>query len=152
MNRYILIAIVLPISVTVFKILGYKYVIKKMFYEDFTYFLSLIENEVNFSQNSITYVFNNFQNKRHFFNYASNKFYKNEYKNKIMTESEKSDFDNFFNNLGKLDKNTQKDALLFAKNSVNKAYDKAKEDESKKSPMYFKLGILTGIAIFIILI
>ncbi len=145
-------AMVLPITVTIFKIISFKYVNKKCFYEDFMNFISLMENEVNYSQNSIAFVFNNFDKRRSFYNYATQKFYKNEYKNKIMSETEKADFDNFFENLGILDKNTQKEMLLYAKNSVSKSYEKAKSEELKYSPMYFKLGILTGIAIFIILI
>ena len=151
MNRIILLIGFIPISALIGKILAQKYTDKRIFLEDFLFFLTLLENEVNFSQNDLFVVIEKLP-KRDFYKYALNELNLSNQKSKFVTNKEEPFYNKFFLSLGKIDKYSQKDSIEELKSHLKIFYDTAKKTEETNASLYFKLGILIGIMIFILLI
>lgn len=151
MNKTILFIGFIPIFALGGKILAQKFTDRRIFWEDFLLFINLLESEVNFSQKELSYIIKKLPN-RQFLHYLELKLQNKTENSKFLSTVEVAVCEKFFSTLGKIDKFSQKDALLETKNYVKNFYEDSKKIEKQNATLYFKLGILLGILVFILFI
>lgn len=148
LNREIILIAIVPACAVMGKILSFSHTEKREFYEDFLLFLSVLEKEVGFTKNSFPKTVEEFKNKRLFYEVLTKK----KKMPKMFSESEKTLFTSFFNGFGRADAATETKRINLTKKEVEEELKSAKEKEKKYKPLYFKLGILLGLLIYIVLI
>ncbi len=153
MNKYILYTLVIPISFLIGKILLIKHTERKNFFFEFNIFIKNIENEVSFSLGSIKETLTLQDKNTYFYKVMVNKLFNNNgVKIKYLTKNEQSFIDNFCFNLGKTDRITQLKFIEHSKKQIEDYLDKATNLEKRNNKLYFKLSILIGILIYILII
>ncbi len=151
MNKTILFIGFIPIFALAGKILAQKFTDKRIFLEDFLLFINLLESEVSFSQQELPCIIKKLPD-RSFLHYLEMKLQNKSEQTRFLSTVELSVCEKFFSSLGKIDRFSQKDALLEAKNYIKQFYEESKKIEKQNSSLYFKLGILLGILVFILFI
>ena len=153
MVKTILLSLLIPIFSLIGKRFSKKYELTRKFFEDFRLFTNIFEKEIDFSEKSLKEIINDFPIKNgDFYKFLTNAILNKEIvKPNYILETDFSLINNFIKELGVSDKYTQKNIVLDFKNYLSSAYEKAKKDETVNKNLYFKLGLLFGLFIFILL-
>ena len=153
MNKYILYSIVIPVSVLIGKILLIKTIDRRVFFTDFSIFIKKIETEINFTFGSIKDSIKILDKKSNFYKLFIKTFFKKESCHVyFLTKNETSFFKSFCLNLGKTDRITQIKFIEQAKKEVDLFLAEAIKIEKRNVKLYFKLSVLIGILIYILII
>lgn len=141
---------------------GYKR--KYLFLADFHMFLEYLETNFNFVQDSLKQVL---LNRQTVYNKDFNQFLASLSENieniqpflqkwskeqKILNDEEAVIFVKFFEQLGRLDCETQMESIRQTKASLINFVNKANETHTKKGKLSTQLGLMAGLALFIIVI
>ncbi|MBO7187544.1 MAG: hypothetical protein J6V68_04020 [Clostridia bacterium] len=153
MAKTILLSLLIPIFSIIGKRFSKKYELLRSFFEDFQLFINIFEKEIDFSEKSLKEIINDFPKKNgDFYQFLTNAIFNKEIiKPNYILDSDFSLINNFIKELGISDKYTQKNIVLDFKNYLKSSYEKAKKDENVNKNLYFKLGLLFGLFIFILL-
>ncbi len=156
-------AILLAICVFVgFKVAS-TYKKKLNFVTDFKSFLNILETNIMFTQDNLNKILTESKNTFHkefsdfLTKYISNQQNSIEMLNKWKSEQNLLDNDtaevvyNFMSNLGRNDSNSQLQAIKQSNEFLNSHMDKVSKEQTKGS-MSLKLGIMGGLALFIIVL
>ena len=134
--------------------LSIKYVNRRKFFADFYAFNEKMINEVSFSQKSILTVAEEERGlNRDFGRSFYDKINDDENINlKDLNDEEKNLFNEYVNNLGKSDRESQLTFLSAEKKIIDELRISTVNDEQKYGKLYVKVGFLFGLVIFVALI
>lgn len=131
-----------------------KYVVRKEFFNDFFEFNKTLKNEISFSMKKLDEIICKNDNKRSFYKclieYLNTK--ELELGQAYLTIAEKEFLVNYFDSIGKSDRETQINFLNGVTVEIKDRLDVASADEKKYKTLYLKMGFLIGLLIFIILL
>ena len=140
-----------------------KYHKKLVFIQDFKTFLDFFETNIMFTQNEISTLLNEkktaFHNEFNLFldgyqkNLTNIKTYLDEWTSKqnLVDKDTAELISNFMQGLGRIDSTAQLEAIRQTKESLNTHLDKTRE-EQKKGAMSSRLGVMAGLALFIVVL
>jgi len=137
-------------------LLSSKYKDRHIFYEDFYNFNNLLKNEISYTKNTIVEILNNYKNN-------DNDFYKIiikcicekkefSFPVKYISDDEKIMFMEYVENIGMGDVDSQASFFDLSNNRIKDLLKSAKDEEKKYKNLYIKLGVLSGLVLFIILL
>lgn len=139
--------------------LSEKYRIRQKFYGDFYLFNKRMCDEMNFTRNTLLSVFSSFSADAPF--QAVLNAYRTDLTERkgfsceglwFLSEDEKHSAEEYFAALGKTDAQTQLNFLRAYDATLRTCSESATADKKKYVKMYIKLGLLTGVAVLILLI
>ena len=139
--------------------LSEKYRIRQKFYNDFYLFNKRMCDEMAFTRNSLLSVLSVFDAETPFQSVL------NDYRKSLsertafsceplwfLKDEEKRSAEEYFHSLGKTDARTQMNFLKTYENALKNAADASLSDKKKYVAMYIKLGLLTGLAVLILIL
>ena len=157
------------ILVVLFGGIGYgissNYIKRKRFFFELNNFLIFLKTEISFSQTKLETIINNFKQRacskdliilldNYLISLSRNLLTKDNLfqKTSILSEQEKESIYLFFNGLGKIDVFNQIDVIEKFINTSAEYLNIAKEESSKYSALYTKLGIIIGAFLSLVII
>lgn len=152
MNEYIVKAIVIPTCFFIAKILLLKFYDEKNFLSEYCNFLLSVKNEVDFTNKPIREIINNCSDEN--FKNFSVKLLQNEEvkKPRFLSVEEYNSVKNFFSGISATDSVTLSGKIAVFKPQADKLYENSSEKLKKNVVLYQKLGILSGILIYILIL
>lgn len=153
--RIVLGLILIILSIIISKELSKKYRNKRVFLSDLYSFNQQLITEVSFSNNTLPSILKKLDNKSDFNNYIKNFFESKTFVNSLpsyLNEKESEFIVFYLSNIGKSDSNSQKKYFEDSKSQILDYLNESKENESKYTPLYLKMGVLIGFLLFIIVI
>ena len=153
--RVVLGLILIILSFTISRELSKKYRNKRVFFSDFYSFNQQIITEVSFSNNTLPSILKTIDDKSDFNNFIKDFFANGTVDNSLplyLNEKERKFIVFYLSNIGKSDSNSQKRYFEDSKNQIVDYLNESKENESKYTPLYLKMGVLIGFLLFIIVI
>ena len=157
--KWILGGIAMMISTIVAYKLSEKYRVRRKFYEDFYLFNKRVVDEMSFTRNSLLTILSSFDMQSQFgavlntFRTALSERTNFSCENLwFLKEDEKRSAEEYFSSLGKTDAQTQMRYLKHCDDLLKTSAEKALAEKNKYVPMYIKLGLLAGVAVFILIL
>ena len=153
--RVVLGLILIFLSFTISRELSKKYRNKRVFFSDFYSFNQQIITEVSFSNNTLPSILKTIDDKSDFNSFIKDFFANGTVDNSLplyLNEKERKFIVFYLSNIGKSDSNSQKRYFEDSKNQIVDYLNESKENESKYTPLYLKMGVLIGFLLFIIVI
>ena len=153
--RVVLGLILIILSFTISRELSKKYRNKRVFFSDLYSFNQQIITEVSFSNNTLPSILKTIDGKSDFNNFIKDFFANGTVDNSLplyLNEKERKFIVFYLSNIGKSDSNSQKRYFEDSKNQIVDYLNESKENESKYTPLYLKMGVLIGFLLFIIVI
>ena len=138
-------------------LLSVKFAEAQTFWEKFAYKHEKIKAEISFSQNSLSEILSDGEknDKKDCFSVIASEYFKSgkiTSKLKFLSEEEMRFIEKYLQNLGTTDKDSQINLLKSMEAEIKK-YSTLSDDKCKKyRPLYIKLGFLSGLVIFILVI
>ena len=136
-------------------VLSTKYVEKRKFYEDFLSFNDKLKVELSFTKLTLKKLMEGFNGRKTiFFNCATRYFDDKEMDLTVkwLRGEEKDYVKSYFSTIGTSDAVSQLEYVRNVDVELRKKYDDAKNEEKKYRQLYLRLGILIGLAGFIIVL
>ena len=136
------------------KVLAKKYTEKRVFYSDFLDFNKRLKIETSFSQTTIQKMVINIDNNNDFYFCLKKQIESGTFDfDKDYIEKDEIEFyKNYLNTIGLSDKEAQSKYLDGVEIILKDKLLSAEEEEKKHKSLYSKLGILVGLAVFILII
>ena len=134
---------------------------RQQFYEDLSNFINYLNTEISFLKTDLVSIIDKNCNSYHSEMNDLLKFYlenikakKNNFeaKIKVLSKEENLDISNFFNSLGKTNLQEQQTCIAHYKCRFSEQKTKSEEDKNKNGLTYFKLCIVVGLGVCIVLI
>lgn len=152
MNEYIVKAAVIPACFFIAKILLLKFYDEKNFLSEYCNFLLSVKNEVDFTNKPIREIINNCSDEN--FKNLSVKLLQNDEieKPRFLSLEEYNSVKNFFSGISATDSVTLSGKISVFKLQADKLYEKSSEKLKKNIILYQKLGILSGILLYILIL
>ena len=149
------------ISIIICTFIGYrmssKYSEKRKFYNSFSSFNKKLLYEVTFTKNSLVRILKNYNEKNDdFICVLKNKYLLNAkqpaIKYKYLADDENEFFMQYVESIGTGDSESQSVFLTGADKYLDNRLSSSTENEKKYKSLYIKLGFMTGLVVFIILL
>lgn len=132
-----------------------KYTLRKKYYKDFFQFNSSLKNNVRFTLDSINKTIESFLNKGDFirlFLLIINDKKQVGYVIKYLNNDENEFMYNYVNSIGKTDRESQLNYLIYVEGEISQKLKNSEEDEKKYKQLYVKLGFLFGLVVLVLLL
>lgn len=134
-------------------LLSNKYIYKKEFYLGFNEFNRVYINNVKFIKKPLKDLINGVAENKFTLLLKENLFNNNsEIENNYLTDSDKSLFENYIKILGKSDSESQLEYVNSLEEILKNNLNISIENERKYKTLYLKLGFLTGLLVFILIL
>ena len=139
-------------------LISVKFAEAQAFWEKFAYKHEKIKTEISFSQNSLSEILCEDGDKNGKTDYISaivSDFFKNgklTLKLKFLSEDESRFLEKYLQNLGTTDKDSQINLLKSMETEIKKYSELSGDKRKKYRPLYIKLGFLSGLIIFVLVI
>ena len=146
--------IILFVCIGVGYVSAKRYTIRKEFYCDFYEFNKVLKNEISFSQKTIEDIISKNRKDSEFYK-CINAYYTSEkidYEEIRLDETEKEFFISYFNSIGKSDRETQIKFLDSVSDEIKHKFDLTRDEEKQYKSLYFKMSILCGLLLFVIVL
>ena len=128
-----------------------KYVKRRQFYFEFYTFNKKLKTEIDFTQKTLTGIINEYQNSdfidafRFYLKY--NIF---EFDNNYLGEEDKNFYKNYLSIIGSGDRISQIQFIDNASEQIDIKYKNSQEEEKVYKKLYYKIGFLIGLMVFIL--
>lgn len=138
-------------------LISIKFAESKAFWEKFAFRHEKIKAEISFSQNSLSEILESGEKdgKNDSFSTMANNYFKNGRitpELKFLSEEEIRFIEKYLQNLGTTDKDSQINLLKSMEAEIKKYSDTSDNRYKKYRPLYIKLGFLSGLVIFILVV
>ena len=131
-----------------------KYTERKNFYFDFFSFNKNLNNEISYLNNSIVEIVSK-KNNTLFYNYIKSIFIEKKdelFINENFSKDEKVFLYSYIKSIGYSDRKTQLNFIKSVDDYLDEKYNSCIKEEEKYKKTYIKLGFLTGLILFVILL
>ena len=151
--RVILSFIFLISSVLISQILIKKYTLRTSFYSCYYSFNNNMINQINFENRTLQSIIDNNEGED-FYSKLKENIYSPLSKLAIeyLTDDEVKAFKEYCDMLGRSDRETQNNQLLFYEKTIKEKLDLVRYEEKSKRTLYTKMGLMIGLVLFVIVI